>query len=139
LTLHRSIIDQWSKVLVNYKKGEKDHRLLLCQILIKMADISNPGKPFPLAKRWARLVQEEFFLQGDKEKQHNVPVSLYMDRNNPCLSKMQIGFLDFFVFPLSEKVVQLFPKLQFMNDNLIENKENWKQYQETETQSEKKS
>ena len=47
----------------NFSKEEADHRLLLMQILIKTADISNPAKPFSIARYWADLVQEEFFMQ----------------------------------------------------------------------------
>ena len=33
------------------------------EILIKCADTSNVLKPFPIAKKWAMRVTDEFFLQ----------------------------------------------------------------------------
>lgn len=53
-----------------------------------------------------------------------------MDRNIPTLPKMQIGFIDFIVTPLCEKIVPLFPKLSILLERLIENKERWKRIQE---------
>lgn len=59
-----------------------------------------------------------------------MPISPFMDRNIPTLPKMQIGFIDFIVTPLCEKIVPLFPKLSILLERLIENKERWKRIQE---------
>jgi hypothetical protein len=41
-----------------------DQKKLLANILLKCADISNVVKPFHIAKRWAEILCNEFFIQG---------------------------------------------------------------------------
>lgn len=52
-----------------FKREDDDHRGILVTAIMKCADVSNPTRTFPVAKYWARMVQEEFFMQGDKEKE----------------------------------------------------------------------
>ncbi len=67
--------------------------MLLLQTIIKCADISNPARPFPIAKYWAEIVQEEFYLQGAQERDAGLPISPYMDSETPQpLPKMQIRY-----------------------------------------------
>jgi len=49
-----------------------------------------------------------------------------MDRETVIISKSQIGFLDFFVYPLFELLADLvYPYGDFILDNLIKNREYW--------------
>merc|ERR1719183_2841739 len=43
-------------------------RGLLSSMLLHIADVSNPTRPGPVARKWAFVVQEEFFNQGDEER-----------------------------------------------------------------------
>lgn len=92
-------------------------------ILIHLADISNPTKSLLLYNKWTDLVIDEFWKQGDKEKEMNLTVSLNCDRNGASVPKIQIGFIDWVVFPLFNTVVELFPNLEYVKRNLIENKD----------------
>ncbi len=56
-------------------------RSLLSSMLLHVSDVSNPTRPGVIARKWAYAVQEEFFRQGDKEKELNLPISPFMDRN----------------------------------------------------------
>lgn len=56
--------------------------LLLLQMIIKCADLSNVMKPFFLAKRWTSLLLLEWFKQGDKERQLGLQISKYMNRDD---------------------------------------------------------
>lgn len=42
---------------------------------------------------------DEFFLQGDKERELGLPFSPLCDRNNTLVAESQIGFIDFIVEP----------------------------------------
>ncbi|KAJ3174458.1 High affinity cAMP-specific 3',5'-cyclic phosphodiesterase 7A [Geranomyces variabilis] len=77
-----------------------ENRLAIAEMAIKCADLCNPSKTFPLSKKWTDAVMEEFFMQGDKEKELGLPVSQFMDRTNTNVPKCQIGFIDFLVAPL---------------------------------------
>lgn len=45
------------------------------------------------------LLLEEFFRQGDKERELGLPFSPLCDRNNTLVAESQIGFIDFIVEP----------------------------------------
>ncbi len=55
--------------------------------------MSNPAKPWNIAKKWAENVFEEFLNQGDIEKQNGFTISPYMDRNNTDQVKMAVSFI----------------------------------------------
>ena len=68
----------------------------------------------------------QFVIQGDEEKRLGLPVSAIMDRETVVVSKSQIGFLDFFVYPLFEVLSDLvYPYGDFMLENLTKNREYW--------------
>jgi hypothetical protein len=100
--------------------------------LIHMADISNPTKPLKIYENWVGLVMEEFWLQGDREKELKLPVSFLCDRNTVKVPAAQIGFMDGIVLPLVQVVVGFFPGLQFCIDNISENKLHFKKLKEEE-------
>lgn len=103
--------------------------------LIHCADISNPTKPLSTYKCWVDLLMDEFWAQGDKEKKLKLPVSFLCDRNTTKVPNSQIGFMEGIVFPLTSIVVNFFPELQFLIDNLNENKKYYKKLKETEEAS----
>lgn len=70
--------------------------------LVHCADLSNPTKPLPLYKRWISLLMEEFFQQGDKEREMGLDISPMCDRHNATIEKSQVGFIDYIVHPLWE-------------------------------------
>ena len=63
LSKHMELLNKFQATSGSFQTDNADHHLLLMQLLIKAADISNPAKPFPVARYWADMVQEEFFIQ----------------------------------------------------------------------------
>nr|CCA15424.1 PhosphoDiEsterase family member (pde1) putative [Albugo laibachii Nc14] len=92
-------------------KNLGDKKLLL-KMILHTCDVSNPAKPRETMLRWTHRVIEEFFVQGDMEKQLNMPISPFMDRETIVLKKMQVGFADFIVIPLFTIWAQLLPQVQ---------------------------
>ena len=85
----------------NSKTWFEDPALLdqLCTNLLHAADLSNPCRPFGLARRWAVQVLEEFFQQGDRERAEGLPVSPLCSRDSTLMAASQIGFINFVVLP----------------------------------------
>ncbi len=94
--------------------------------LIHTSDISNPTKPLNTYLKWTSRVMEEFWKQGDREKNEHLPISFLCDRNSVNIPKSQIGFMEGICSPLISSVVEIFPNLQFLIDNLNKNKEYFK-------------
>ncbi|XP_051174345.1 uncharacterized protein LOC127290025 isoform X2 [Leptopilina boulardi] len=87
--------------LLDMKRGEDRHFIL--QIALKCADISNPCRPWDISRKWSYKVCEEFFRQGDYERQLNLPVTPLCDRQSTSIPKIQVGFFKFVVAPLYEE------------------------------------
>ncbi|KAJ3373758.1 cAMP-specific 3',5'-cyclic phosphodiesterase 4D [Kappamyces sp. JEL0680] len=102
----------------------RDDRMLLYKIMIKCSDVSNPTKDLSIYKPWCRLITAEFFSQGDMEKKLNIPVSPYMDRENPNAPGSQIGFIDYVVQPLFGALDSYQPIPSILN-KLAKNREYW--------------
>ncbi|EGR29338.1 hypothetical protein IMG5_158060 [Ichthyophthirius multifiliis] len=104
----------------NPKNKDKD---ICMNALLHAADISNPYKPWDICKVWTQKVMQEFWNQGDEEKERNLPVSYLCDRYTTNTAKCQIGFIDFVVFPLYDTINKFIPKLDLGNFAL--NKKKW--------------
>jgi len=125
LAKHMELMNKIKAIGSNLSADDADHRSIVMQMLIKAADISNPAKPYKVARYWADMVQEEFFRQGDQEKAREMDVSGFMDRDKPQLALMQVNFADYFVVPLFSALGQLFPNTQPCLETLLDNRKMW--------------
>ena len=80
--------------------ANNDMKLELFRLIIKAADIGHAAKNIELHEKWCKLVVEEFYTQGDLEKQLGLPISMYCDRETTDISKSQAGFIKNIVLPL---------------------------------------
>lgn len=94
-------------------------------VIIHLADISNPTKPWRLCYKWIDLLFLEFFKQGDKEREKNLPISFLMDRYTTNIAKAQGGFIDHFIKPAYELLLFVMPKIMLNMKFLQSNKEQW--------------
>lgn len=58
--------------------------------MVHCADLSNPTKPLDVYRRWVSLIMEEFFQQGDREREQGLDVSPMCDRQNATIEKSQV-------------------------------------------------
>ncbi|KAG3170300.1 hypothetical protein PI126_g2413 [Phytophthora idaei] len=94
---------------------------LVLQTLIMMADVGHAMKSFPLHLAWSERVAEEFYRQGDTERQFGLTISPLCDHAAGVerFEKNQIGFLDFVVLPLYNAARDVLPLADF--DDVITN------------------
>ncbi|CAG0912881.1 unnamed protein product [Notodromas monacha] len=98
-------------------------RIQVLQNLVHCADLSNPTKPLALYQLWVDRIIEEFFLQGDKEREQGLEISPMCDRHNATIEKSQVGFIEYIVHPLWETWGDLVhPDAQEMLDILEDNR-----------------
>ena len=118
---HKNSLDFMNKCIEeNNKNAEKSSQDYM-NLIIHSADISNPTKKFEIYYKWAELVVEEFYQQGDKEKELGLNCSF--DRNKLTIYKNQLGFIDFVEIPFYGLFVKVFPKLNYLYENLNNNRE----------------
>ena len=120
----------------NNKKEDNEVYQKYMNVLIHSADISNPTKPFDIYFKWAELVVKEFYQQGDKEKELNMPCSC--DRNKVTIYQSQLGFINFIEIPYFSLFVENFVNLKFYMDNLNNNKQKLLTMQENENKQKEK-
>ena len=57
--------------------------LTIMKASLHLADISNPAKPWDIYNLWIPKIMEEFYAEGDKQRELNLPITFAFDRNNP--------------------------------------------------------
>ena len=88
----------------------------LLNMIVHTSDISNPAKPDKISQQWTQKVYDEFFVQGDMEKENKLPVSNFCDRNTTNVNKAMIGFISFVVGPTINCLVNLIPEVSDYKD-----------------------
>ena len=68
--------------------------------LVHCSDLSNPTKPLELYRHWTDRVMQEFFRQGDLEREQDLDVSPMCDRRTATVEKSQVYFINLHVLNL---------------------------------------
>ncbi|KXZ51294.1 hypothetical protein GPECTOR_13g781 [Gonium pectorale] len=105
---------------------DETERTLSLQIALKCADLGHLGEELEVHSRWIRCLEEEFFLQGDRERQLGLPISPLFDRAKQGVSKSQVGFFDFIALPLVHAMAGAFPGAKPLMDSFVANYEHWR-------------
>ncbi|NXY41092.1 PDE4B phosphodiesterase, partial [Ceuthmochares aereus] len=110
-------------------------RIQVLRNMVHCADLSNPTKSLELYRQWTDRIMEEFFQQGDKERERGMEISPMCDKHtasveksqHACFCLSQVGFIDYIVHPLWETWADLVqPDAQDILDTLEDNR-NWYQ------------
>jgi len=114
MSSHFTQIKNMKSLLAHPENIEKSKVLSL---VLHAADISHPSKLWRVHKPWTDLLMQEFFNQGDKEKEQGLPCSPLCDRNTTPVAESQVGFINIIVQPtmnvlgdMLEKIAQVFEK-----------------------------
>ncbi|XP_028679043.1 LOW QUALITY PROTEIN: cAMP-specific 3',5'-cyclic phosphodiesterase 4B [Erpetoichthys calabaricus] len=99
-------------------------RIQVLRNMVHCADLSNPTKPLELYRQWTDRIMEEFFRQGDKERERGMEISPMCDKHTASVEKSQVGFIDYIVHPLWETWADLVhPDAQDILDALEDNRD----------------
>ncbi|KAL4092025.1 hypothetical protein QTP88_026607 [Uroleucon formosanum] len=136
ITRQPEFLKKFNNYLENDELDMKDPELrhFILQIALKCADISNPCRPWDVSRKWSLKVCDEFFRQGDYERQLGLPVTDICDRYNNTVPKIQTVFFKFMVLPLFNLWHKfLDTKLSHsMMENLRKNQQQWEELRERE-------
>ena len=113
------------ELLSGNEKTKSEEQQGLFDFLIHAADLAHNTKLFNISLRWVELLSEEFWLQGDKEKSMNLPVSFLCDRDSYNIPQSQVGFIKGFIIPTFDCLVDIFPSLKFSTVNARTNLKKW--------------
>lgn len=79
-----------------------EHKYFILQVALKCADLGNPCRPWKISQKWSVHICNEFFRQGDFERQLNIPITPICDRKTMTIPKIQTEFFKNIVRPLFE-------------------------------------
>ena len=101
-------------------------------MLMTACDLGAITKPWPIQKRVALLVADEFFYQGDLEKsQLQVePIDMMNREKKDRLPSMQLGFIDSICMPVYEAFAKMSDRLMPMLEGCLQNKTQWSELAE---------
>lgn len=77
------------------------------------ADLSNPTKPLAVYRQWTERIMEEFFRQGDKERERGMEISPMCDKHTASVEKSQVHTQTH----NSNENVQLVAMLKYIKEN----------------------
>merc|ERR1719158_2484364 len=116
--------------------ANRNLRNQIVSMVVHCADISNPVKPWFIAKRFADSVAEEFRKQVEQEKSHGVPCTPHMlGLNTKGQAKMELGFIDVFTWPAIVALNNVLPNLDSCFSNMEQNREFWQDIMENSKSS----
>lgn len=107
------------KLRFNKETGieNETHKSSMLKMLMHAADVSNSTRKWDIYYEWAQRVLNEFFSQGDEEKEKGLSISPLCDRHTVNFAKSQTGFIDMFIMPV-------FAFLAEINGNFFKSKRN---------------
>ena len=112
-------------LLSGNEQTKNEEQQCLLDFIIHLADLAHNTRLFNISLKWVELLSEEFWLQGDLEKQRNLPVSFLCDRESINIPQSQKGFISGFIIPTFEILTNIFPTLKFTLDNANKNLKQW--------------
>ena len=137
ISLIRSKIKFWKEngqsrfnLLSGNEKAKFDEQQLLLNYLIHMADLGHNCKKFEISIEWVKLLTEEFWRQGDQEREKGLPISFLCDRQKIDVPASQVGFLRGFILSSFDCLVAIFPELKYTIDNAEDNIRRWTKLQD---------
>ena len=128
IALHFKIVNEYKE----YKNNKnKDNNLEQYQLnfITHIADLFHNYKKFEISLKWVELLSNEFWNQGDREKELGLSISFLCDREDVDVPKSQIGFINKFTIPPMEEFVDANIKFNMFKINAINNLNAWKKLQ----------
>lgn len=104
----------------------EEDRIMICQALLKCADISNPTRPMDISEHWSAVLLDEWGKQASLEQELELPVSVVAGVDARLQAKGQIGFIDLFTAPLFRAAADVLPELEVFSESVMDNRAVWK-------------
>ncbi|KAF9558068.1 HD-domain/PDEase-like protein, partial [Agrocybe pediades] len=101
-------------------------QIVLCQAILKNADISNPSRPFLVSKHWASMLMQEWTAQANLEEEFQLQPTVMSSSDPLKEASSQIFFIQTFVKPLLELTERAMPSMAMYVGHCKNNLKTWK-------------
>ena len=123
ISCHNRVIQDFNNFI---EKKNNDIQYYLNYIL-HFADIAHNHKKFEISIKWVELLSKEFWREGDIKKDLGIELSPLEDRTKIDVPNSQLFFISTFSMPMAEKLANIYPKLEFLKKNGVDNLSKWKE------------
>nr|ANV21095.1 cone cGMP-specific 3',5'-cyclic phosphodiesterase subunit alpha' [Geotria australis] len=113
---------------IQYVTADPTKKEIIMAMMMTACDLSAITKPWEVQSQVALLVANEFWEQGDLEREvlQQQPIPM-MDRNkSEELPKLQVGFIDFVCTYVYKEFTRFHKEIKPMLDGLLNNRVEWK-------------
>lgn len=129
MSVHTEFMSNFQSLLHEPFLDPLRRQVLVCQALIKCADISNPvslliealspcslltssqGRPHGVSKQWANALMDEWSRQAQLERHLHLPTSVTLSNSDPLVeANSQVFFISTFTYPLFALVASAVPR-----------------------------
>ncbi|XP_063714234.1 cGMP-dependent 3',5'-cyclic phosphodiesterase-like isoform X2 [Symsagittifera roscoffensis] len=126
LAHHFKIMGKLKEMAIHGYKvdDDKHHEMLLCLIMTS-CDLSDQTKDWNNLIEVAESLYEEFFNQGDLEREMGAQPNEMMDRHRAHIPEQQISFLDNVAIPTFQLLSDFLPETQEALDEVHLNRRRW--------------
>ncbi|XP_045784288.1 probable 3',5'-cyclic phosphodiesterase pde-5 [Maniola jurtina] len=102
------------------------NRKLAMALSMTASDLSASAKPWTIQMKTVEVIFEEFYLQGDKEREANKTPIPMMDRTKPDdKPTSQVAFLNHICIPCYSMLYKIFPRTKPLYEMVLQNRDNW--------------
>lgn len=119
MEVHFKLIED-AKLLVR-EVSQVSNQAFIQPILVHFADIANVMKISEVMMQWGRWINEEFFVQGERERAEGLSPSFTFTRETASIIGNQKFFVEALALPLFLPMSQVWPGLQELLDMIREN------------------
>jgi hypothetical protein len=96
----------------DFPSAKAEDKQIVLNIILHGSEFSRHARPLPVCLRWTVRYMEEAFRQGDEEVKQKLQVSRFFERGKASIPKVQSGFIEGFVQPTYDLMVQILPDMQ---------------------------
>ncbi|KAI0002581.1 hypothetical protein BJV74DRAFT_882194 [Russula compacta] len=126
MRVHSQFMQRFQHIVDGAEVDPWTKRVLVCQALIKAADISNPCRPINVSRHWASALQEEWTSQATLERHLHMIPSVKEQVDPLSEAKSQIWFIETFAKPLFDLTASGIPETAEYANKCTENLATWK-------------
>ncbi|XP_048256360.1 probable 3',5'-cyclic phosphodiesterase pde-5 isoform X3 [Haliotis rufescens] len=109
----------------------QEHRRVLRDIAMTSCDLCAMTKPWDVQAETVKVIYEEFYAQGDEEKEQGMTPMAMMDRDKKHeLPQLEVGFIVGICLPCYELLAQILPATTPMVEGIRANLSKWQEMAE---------
>jgi hypothetical protein len=111
-----------------FPSESQEDRVQMMSVALRVADLSWTCRPLQTYLKWSERFLEEYFIQGDLEKQIGAGVSSFCDRDVVNTTKTNLSFTLVVAMPVITTFTMLLDNNELQNDMIIEGLEKNRAY-----------